>query len=611
MPANNRRYSNKKNVNKKPTFHKKEVKVVGEKIFIYKPDMNVASVAEGLNISNAAMIKRLMQLGLMASINQVIDRDTIEVIALDEGYEVRDEVITDVTRFDEMQLVDDPNDMVKRPPIVTVMGHVDHGKTTLLDAIRKSRVVEGEAGGITQHIGAYQVIRNGEPITFIDTPGHAAFTEMRARGAKVTDIVVLVFAADDGVMPQTIEALDHAKAAKVPIIVAVNKMDKASANPERVMNELSEKGLIPEAWGGSTPFVNVSALKKQGLEELLDVIQLMSEIDEFKANPKRLAKGTVIEASLDKGRGAVATLIVETGTLRVGDYIVIGNTYGKIRTMQDDLKRRYQEAKPSQPIEITGLNEVPQAGDIFMAFTDEKVTRQIADERQSRQRDGEIKSVKKTSLDSMLGDLESSEKVLNIIIKGDVQGSIEALKNLLEKIDVAGFHVNVVRSTVGAITENDVTLANASNAVVIGFNVRPTSSVKQAADAQGVEIRLYKIIYRVAEDVEAALKGMLQPTFEEIVTGQAEIRDTFKVSKIGTIAGAYVTEGVIKRDALVRVLRDGIVVYEGKLQSLKIFKDDVKEVRTGFECGFSIENFNDIKIGDVVEASQMKEVEVD
>ena len=611
MPANNKKYTNKKNVNKKPTFHKKEVKVVGEKIFIYKPDMNVAAVAEGLNISNAAMIKRLMQLGLMASINQVIDRDTIEVIALDEGYEVRDEVITDVTRFDEMQIVDDPNDMVKRPPIVTVMGHVDHGKTTLLDAIRKSRVVEGEAGGITQHIGAYQVIRNGEPITFIDTPGHAAFTEMRARGAKVTDIVVLVVAADDGVMPQTIEALDHAKAAKVPIIVAVNKMDKASANPERVMNELSEKGLIPEAWGGQTPFVNVSALKKQGLEELLDVIQLMSEIDEFKANPKRLAKGTVIEASLDKGRGAVATLIVETGTLRVGDYIVIGNTYGKIRTMQDDLKRRYQEAKPSQPIEITGLNEVPQAGDIFMAFTDEKITRQIADERQSRQRDGELKSVKKASLDNMLGDIESSEKVLNIIIKGDVQGSIEALKNLLEKIDVDGFHVNVVRSTVGAITESDVTLANASNAVIIGFNVRPASVVKQAADAQGVEIRLYSIIYRVAEDVEAALKGMLQPTFEEIVTGQAEIRETFKVSKVGTIAGAYVTDGVIRRDALVRVLRDGIVVYEGKLQSLKRFKDDVREVRTGFECGFSIENFNDIKIGDIVEASQMKEVEVD
>ena len=619
MPANTKKIVNKKNVStnkspnytKKPTFRKKEAKVVGEKIFTYKPDMNVAAVAEGLNLSNAAMIKRLMQLGLMASINQVIDRDTIEVIALDEGYEVKDEVITDVTRFDEMQIVDDPNDMVKRPPIVTVMGHVDHGKTTLLDAIRKSRVVEGEAGGITQHIGAYQVVRNGEPITFIDTPGHAAFTEMRARGAKVTDIVILVVAADDGVMPQTIEALDHAKAAKVPIVVAVNKMDKASANADRVMNELSEKGLVPEAWGGNTPFVQVSALRKKGLDELLDVIQLISEIEEFKANPKRLAKGTVIEASLDKGRGAIATLIVETGTLRVGDYIVIGNTYGKIRTMQDDLKRRYQEAKPSQPIEITGLNEVPQAGDIFMAFTDEKITRQIAGERQSRVRDGELKIVKKASLDSMFGDIESSEKELNIIIKGDVQGSIEALKNMLEKIDIQGFHVNVVRSSVGAITESDVTLASASNAIIIGFNVRPTSAVKQVADSQGVEIRLYSIIYRVAEDVEAALKGMLQPTFEEIVTGQAEVRETFKVSKIGTIAGAYVTDGVIKRAAIVRVLREGIVVYEGKLASLKRFKDDVKEVKNGYECGFSIENFNDIKIGDIVEASQMKEVEVE
>jgi translation initiation factor IF-2 len=552
-----------------------------------------------------------MQLGLMASINQIIDRDTIEVIALDEGYEVKDEVVTDVTRYDEIQIVDDPKDMVKRPPIVTVMGHVDHGKTTLLDAIRKSRVVEGEAGGITQHIGAYQVIKNGDPITFIDTPGHAAFTEMRARGAKVTDIVILVVAADDGVMPQTIEALDHAKAAKVPIVVAVNKMDKASANPERVMNELSEKGLIPEAWGGNTPFVNVSALKNQGIDQLLDVLQLISEIEEFKANPKRLAKGTVIEASLDKGRGAVATLIVETGTLRVGDFIVIGNTYGKVRTMQDDLKKRYQEALPSQPIEVTGLNEVPQAGDIFMAFDDEKVTRQIADERQSRHKEGELKAVKKTSLDSMFDQIESVGKELNIIIKGDVQGSIEALKNMLEKIDIDGFHVNVVRSSVGAITENDVTLASASNAVVIGFNVRPTAAVKQVADAEGVEIRLYKIIYRVAEDIEAALKGMLEPTFEEIVTGQAEVRDTFKVSRIGTIAGCYVTDGLIKRDALVRVLRDGIVVYEGKLASLKRFKDDAKEVRQGYECGLSIENFNDIKVGDVIEASQMKEVEVD
>jgi translation initiation factor IF-2 len=592
-------------------FVKKDVKVSSaEKVLIYKPDMNVQMVAEGLGLSNAGMIKKLMQLGLMASINQVIDRDTIEVIALDEGYEVKDEVITDVTRYDEMELVDDPKNMVKRPPIVTVMGHVDHGKTTLLDQIRKSRVVEGEAGGITQHIGAYQVVRNGEPITFIDTPGHAAFTEMRARGAKVTDIVILVVAADDGVMPQTLEALDHAKAAKVPIVVAVNKMDRPSANPDRIMTELSERGLIPEAWGGKTPYVLVSALRKQGLDELLDVIQLISEIEEFKANPNRLAKGTVIEASLDKGRGAVATLIVENGTLKVGDYIVIGNTYGKIRTMQDDLKKRYTEALPSQPIEITGLNEVPQAGDVFMAFTDERITKDIASERQSRNKDSETKQVKKTSLDSMFGEIESTEKELNIIIKGDVQGSIEALKGLLERIDVEGFHVNVVRSSVGAITESDVTLANASNAIIIGFNVRPTSAVKQAADSQGVEIRLYNIIYRVQEDIESALKGMLKPTFEEIVTGQAEVRDIFKVSKIGTIAGCYVTDGVIKRDALVRILRNGIVVYEGKLLSLKRFKDDVKEVKTGYECGLSIENYNDIKVGDVIEASQMKEVEV-
>ena len=619
MPVNNnKKFTNKKPDNRRPPQHvakqpvvKKEQKPQGEKILVYKPEMNVSQVAEGLGLSNAAMIKRLMQLGLMASVNQLIDRDTIELIALDEGYEVKDEVITDVTRYDEMEIVDDPKYMVKRPPIVTVMGHVDHGKTTLLDAIRKSRVVEGEAGGITQHIGAYQVVRNGEAITFIDTPGHAAFTEMRARGAKVTDIVVLVVAGDDGVMPQTLEALDHAKAAKVPIIVAVNKMDKQSANPERVMTELAERDLLPEAWGGKTPYVMVSALKRQGIDELLDVIQLISEIDEFKANPKRLAKGTVIEASLDKGRGPVATLIIETGTLHIGDYIVIGNTYGKVRTMTDDLKKRYNEAIPSQPIEVTGLNEVPQAGDIFMAFTDERITRDIALERQSRQRETEAKIMKKASLDKMFGEIESTEKELNIIIKGDVQGSIEALKNLLEKIDIDGFHVNVVRSSVGAITENDVTLANASHAIIIGFNVRPTAAVKQVADQQGVEIRLYNIIYRIQEDIEAALEGMLAPTFEEIITGQAEVRSTFKISKIGTIAGCYVTNGFIKRDALVRVIRDGIVVYEGKLASLKRFKDDAKEVKQGYECGLSIENFNDIKDGDIIEASQMKEVEVD
>ncbi len=614
MPSNNKKRMNpnKRNNNKKPNNHNnlKQKKDEGPKILTYRPDMTVADVADGMHVSNAVVIKKLMGLGLMASVNQVVDRDTIELVALDEGYEVQDEVITDVTRFDEMEIVDDPKDLVKRPAIVTVMGHVDHGKTTLLDTIRKSRVVEGEAGGITQHIGAYQVVKNGEPITFIDTPGHAAFTEMRARGAKVTDIVVLVVAADDGVMPQTIEAIDHAKAADVPIVVAVNKTDRPSANPDRVMTELSEKGLVPEAWGGDTPFVNVSALKNLGIDELLDVIQLISEINEFKANPNRLAKGTVIEASLDKGRGPVATLIVETGTLNVGDYIVIGNTYGKIRTMEDDLRKRYKTAKPSQPIEVTGLNEVPRAGDIFMAFDDERVTKNIASDRQSRQKELELNSNKKRSLDSLFGAMEDQEKELNIIIKGDVQGSIEALKGLLEKIDIDGFHVNTVRATVGAISESDVTLASASDAIIIGFNVRPTAAVKKVAETEGVEIRLYSIIYRVQEDIEAALKGMLEPEFEEVVTGQVEVRDTFKISKVGTIAGGYVTDGIIKRDALVRVLREGIVVYEGKLASLKRFKDDAKEVRAGYECGLQIENFNDIKVGDIIEASQLREIEV-
>jgi translation initiation factor IF-2 len=611
MPKNINR--NKKNTHKKPikkSNNLKSKKEPIEKILIYKPDMVVSDVAEGLHVSNAAVIKKLMGLGVMASVNQSIDRDTIELIALDEGFEVQDEVITDVTRFDEMKVEDDPKDLVKRPAIVTVMGHVDHGKTTLLDTIRKSRVVEGEAGGITQHIGAYQVVKNGEPITFIDTPGHAAFTEMRARGAKVTDIVILVVAADDGVMPQTIEAIDHSKAANVPIIVAVNKIDKVGANPERVMTELSEKGLVPEAWGGDTPFVEVSALKNKGIDELLDVIQLISEINEFKANPNRFAQGTVIEASLDKGRGSVATFIVETGTLHVGDYIVVGNTYGKIRTMEDDLKKRYKKALPSQPIEVTGLNEVPQAGDVFMAFDDEKVTRNIASDRRSRQKARELSTTKKRTLDSLFGDMEASEKELNIIIKGDVQGSIEALKGLLEKIDVEGFHVNIVRDTVGAITESDVTLASASDAIIIGFNVRPTAAVKRVADSEGVEIRLYSIIYRVQEDIEAALKGMLEPEFEEVVTGQAEVRETYKISKIGTIAGCYVTDGVIIRDAIVRILREGIVIYEGKLASLKRFKDDAKEVRQGYECGLSIENYNDLKVGDIVEAAQLREIEV-
>lgn len=586
---------------------KKEID--GPKVLTYIEGMNVADVAAALRVSNAVVIKKLMLLGMMTSVNEVMERETIELLALEEGYEVIDEVITDVTRYDEMDLNDDPKDLVKRPPIVTIMGHVDHGKTTLLDSIRKTRIVESEAGGITQHIGAYQVNYENELVTFIDTPGHAAFTEMRARGAKVTDIVILVVAADDGVMPQTIEAIDHAKSAKVPLIVAINKMDRPGANPERVMNALAEKGLTPEAWGGDTPYVEISALKHKGIDKLLEIIILLSEVEELKANPKRLARGNVIEARLDKGRGPVATLIVETGTLNIGDYIAVGNTYGKVRTMEDDLGNRYKVALPSTPIEVTGLNEVPQAGDMFMVFKDEKVTRQIANERRSRMRELELKKRSKSSLDVLLGDIESSEKELNLIIKADVNGSIEALKNLLEKMNIEGFHVNILRHDVGSISESDVTLAKASKALVIGFNVRPSSAVKALADLEGIEIRLYNIIYRVQEDIEQALKGMLAPKYEEKVIGQAEVREVYKISKLGTIAGCMVTDGSIIRDSICRVIRNGVVVFEGKLASLKRFKDDAKEVRTGFDCGISVENYNDLKVGDIIEVAQMKEIE--
>jgi len=589
---------------------KKEDKGNLSKVLTYKPNMTVSDVASGLSVPNAVVIKKLMQLGMMASVNQVLERETVELLAMDFNVTVEDEIITDLTRYDEMEIVDDPKDLVKRSPIITIMGHVDHGKTTLLDAIRHTRVVAGEAGGITQHIGAYQVDWQGEKITFIDTPGHAAFTEMRARGAKVTDIVILVVAADDGVKPQTIEALEHAKAAKVPIIVAVNKIDKPGANPDNVMSELSNYDLVPEAWGGKTPYVMLSALKKQGIDELLDVILLLAEIEELKANPKRLARGTVIEAYLDKGRGPVATLIVENGTLRVGDSMVVGNTYAKVRTMNDDLHRRLTEVLPGTPVEITGLDEVPQAGDIFMVFGDEKLARQTAEARAAKARDLANKSTKAQSLDKMFTEKESEEKVLNLVLKADVQGSIEALKGMLEKIDIKGFHVNIVRSGVGAISENDITLASASSAIVIGFNVRPTAAVKQIAESQGVEIRLYNIVYRITEDIEKALKGMLEPTYEEQVIGQASVRQLFKISKIGTIAGCMVTDGIVKRDCMVTVIREGIVVYKGKLSSLKRGKDDTKEVKQGFECGLSIENYNDIKEDDVLEFSVMNEVEV-
>ena len=579
-------------------------------VLTYKIGMTVADVANGMGKTNAQIIMKLMQLGIMATQNQSIDRETCELLALDFGFELKDEVVTDLTRFEEFVIEDDEKELESRPPVVTIMGHVDHGKTTLLDTIRNSRVVKSESGGITQHIGAYQVDHNGFLITFIDTPGHAAFTQMRARGAQITDIVVLVVAADDGVMPQTEEAIAHAKAAGCPIIVAVNKMDKPTANPDRVMQELTNYGLVAEAWGGDTIFVPISALKGTGVDNLLEMIQLVAEMKDLKANKNRLAIGTVVEALLDKGRGPVATFLVQNGSLKIGDVVVCGNTYGRIRTMEDDRHVKYDVATPSTAVAVTGLNEVPLAGDKFMVFSEERIARDTANARALKAKNAENAIKKATSLEDLFANASADKsKELNLIIKCDVQGSVEALSQSLMKLDVEGLKVNIIRASVGAITDTDVTLAEASNAIIIGFNVRPMAPVRNEAQAKGIEIRLYSIIYKVLEDIESALKGLLDPVYEEVVTGQAEVRQTFKLSSVGTIAGCYVTDGVIERNSLVRVLRDGIVIFEGKMASLKRFKDDVKEVKNGFECGITIEKFNDIKEGDVIEASVMKEVE--
>ncbi len=575
----------------------------------YKANMTIAEFAKGLNLPVSDVIKKAMSLGVMASQNQAIDKETAELLALEYDVTIKEDRTTDKTRFEDIKIKEDEADLKLRPPVVTIMGHVDHGKTTLLDTIRHARVTEGEAGGITQHIGAYQFNADGKLITFIDTPGHAAFTEMRARGAKVTDIAVLVVAADDGVMPQTKEAIDHAKAAKCPIIIAVNKMDMPGANPDKVKQELAEFNLLPEEWGGKTIFVEMSALQGEGVDELIEMILLTAEVEEFKANPDRLASGTVIESELDKGRGPVATLLVQNGTLKLGDTLVVGNTYGRVRAMRDDLAQSVDTAPPSKAVEIIGLNDVPQAGDPFQVFDDDKEARQISETRTHRTWKEERGMSKAMSLDELFANMnEGNLKTLPIIVKGDTHGSIEALKSSLETIDVEGANVEVIRASVGTITETDVTLALASGAIVIGFNVRPSAAVRETAKSKNVEIRLYNIIYKALEDIEKAMKGMLDPEFEEVVTGQAEVRDTFKISRIGTIAGCYVTDGSIKRDALVRVLRDGVVVYEGELASLKRFKDDAKEVRQGFECGIQIENFNDIKEGDLIEASIMKEL---
>ncbi len=580
-------------------------------VIYYNDNITVGIIAEQLHKSPSEIIKNLMMLGVMATVNQKLDRDAVELLANDAGYELKDEIITDATEFEKIVFEDKEEDLVSRPPVVTIMGHVDHGKTTLLDAIRHSRVVNTEAGGITQHIGAYQVEQNGKLITFIDTPGHEAFTQMRARGAQVTDITILVVAADDGVMPQTREAIEHARAAKCPIIVAVNKIDKPNANPERVMQQLSELDLLPEEWGGKTIYCKVSALKKQGIDELLEMINLVAEMAELKANPKRLASGTVIEAKLDKGRGPVSTLLVQNGTLRNGDAIVVGNTFGKIRAMSNDLNESLQEALPSTPVEVIGLNEVPKAGDNFMVFTDEKEARKISEARAQKSRDAEFKATKPVSLDDIFAQIQEGElKDLNLIIKADVQGSLEALSASLLKLNVEGVKINIIRSGVGAITETDVSLAAASEAIIIGFNVRPTGKTRELAKEENVEIRLYNIIYNVIEDIEKAMKGLLDPVFTEKVIGNAEVRETFKVSKVGTIAGCMVTHGQVKRNCGIRLIRDGVVIYEGKLSSLKRFKDDAREVNQGYECGITIENYNDIKIGDVIECYIMEEMEI-
>ncbi|MFB5364892.1 translation initiation factor IF-2 [Enterococcus faecium] len=580
----------------------------------YTEGMNVADIAKKIHREPAEIIKKLFMLGVMVNQNQALDKDTIELLATDYGMEPQEKVqvdIADIDKFFESEEVD-PDKLVSRPPVVTIMGHVDHGKTTLLDTLRHSRVTSGEAGGITQHIGAYQIDIDGKPITFLDTPGHAAFTSMRARGASITDITILVVAADDGVMPQTVEAINHAKAAGVPIIVAVNKIDKPGANPQHVMQELSEYELIPEAWGGETIFVEISAKFGQNIEELLEMILLVAEVEDLKADPTQRAIGTVIEARLDKGKGPVSTLLVQEGTLHVGDPIVVGNTYGRVRVMTNDLGRRDKEAGPATPVEITGLNDVPQAGDRFVVFEDEKTARAAGEERAKRALLENRAASSRVTLDNLFESLKEGElKEVNVIIKADVQGSAEALAASLKKIEVEGVRVKIVHSAVGAINESDVTLAAASNAIIIGFNVRPTPQAKAQAETEEVDIRLHRIIYKAIDEIETAMKGMLDPEFEEKITGQMIVRETFKVSKVGTIAGAYVTEGYIRRDSGVRVIRDGIVIYEGQLASLKRFKDDVKEVKMGYECGAMIEKFNDIKVDDVIEGFIMEEVKND
>lgn len=613
MPNNNRprRKPSKKGPNKHKNTNSAPRKVEAVKEITYSDSLTVGQLANLLHKNSSEIIKFLFMMGNMSTINTILSDDDIELICMEFGVEVHKEVIIDEDDIEEQigNIEEDASKMVPRPPVVTIMGHVDHGKTTLLDTIRKTNVTSGEFGGITQHIGAYQVSLKGRKVTFLDTPGHEAFTAMRARGAQVTDIVIIVVAADDGVMPQTKEAVDHAKAAGVPIVVAVNKIDKPGANPDRIMSEMAELGIMPEEWGGDTIFMNVSAKQGTGVSDLLETVLLVADMAELKANPDQLASGTVIEAKLDKGRGPVATLLVQRGTLHSGDSIVVGTSYGRVRKMTNDKGMEIKKAEPSCPVEIIGLNDVPRAGDVFMAYDNYKKAQEIASHRLEKQIEKERNATSAMSLEDLAKKIDEGDvKEINVLIKADVQGSAEALKASMERLEVDTVRVNVIRSTVGTITESDILLASASNAIIYGFNIRPSAAIRKKAEEEGIEIRLHNIIYKALEELESAMKGMLAPVYEEVVIGQAEVRQIYKVSKVGTIAGCKVVDGHIKRDCKVRLIREGIVIYDGKLGSLRRFENDVKEVQNGFECGMTIENYNDIKVDDIIEAYEDQEV---
>ncbi len=596
----------------KKSIYKNKTKLQGNtnetnNVVLYKDKMTVKDLALALNVSDTDLIKKMFNMGLMININSSISFEDAEVICMEYKKELKKESSVDISNFEEYEIIDKESDLVPRAPVVTIMGHVDHGKTSLLDYIRNAHVASGEAGGITQAIGAYQVEINGNKITFIDTPGHAAFTEMRARGAKITDIVVIIVAADDGVMPQTKEAIDHAKSANVPIIVAINKIDKTTANVDKIMSEMSEYGLTPEEWGGDTIFVKLSAHTGENVDLLLESILALAEMEDLKANPNRYASGTVIESKLDKNKGVTASLLINNGTLRLGDPVVVGSSFGKVRTLKDSNGNDLISALPSTPVEITGLNVVPVAGDKFMAFETEKEARSIAEKRANAEKEKKY-TKKAVSLEDLFERIESGHKEINIVLKTDVKGSEEAVKNALEKINVEGVKVTVIRSGVGTITESDVVLASASNAIIIGFNVVPNAKTKEAAKNYEVDIRLYNIIYKLVEEIESAMKGMLDPTYEEVTTGEAEIRQIFKFSKVGNIAGVHVTSGVIKNNSECKLIRDGVIITTSKIGSLQREKDQVKEVKSGYDCGLTIENYSDIKVGDTIIAFEMKEI---